>query len=106
MTIDQINDGEYKLPDMAGGKFFVNLHRKSCSCRFWDVEMIPCPHAMVASHKEDMMSEDMITEKYYQGLKAYIHSLLWFSHNHVCYHPGQNARQGGPRSRGSNQESR
>ncbi|CAN8307540.1 unnamed protein product [Cochlearia groenlandica] len=67
MEIYIINDGEYELHNRSGGKFFVNLLGKSCSCMFWDKEMIPCPYAMAVGNRENLITESFICEKYYRG---------------------------------------
>lgn len=40
--------------------FVVDLAKKSCGCRVWDVSGIPCVHALAAIHKNNWKKEYFI----------------------------------------------
>ena len=45
-------------------RHMVNLTRKCCSCRVWDLTGIPCKHGVVAIYKNLEMPEDYVHSCY------------------------------------------
>ena len=56
-------DNEYK-------RHVVNLTRKCCSCKVWDLTRIPCKHGVVAIYNNLEMLEDYVHACYRKG--AYV----------------------------------
>ncbi|CAH9128552.1 unnamed protein product, partial [Cuscuta epithymum] len=45
-------------------QFQVQLQRKSCSCRAWDLSGIPCPHAVCAIFDKGDEPDDYVDDCY------------------------------------------
>ncbi|XP_060190798.1 uncharacterized protein LOC132620107 [Lycium barbarum] len=46
----------------SGGCFIVNLDNKTCSCRMFQIDEIPCPHAWAVIKKKNLMADDYCSE--------------------------------------------
>ncbi|XP_060170487.1 uncharacterized protein LOC132601425 [Lycium barbarum] len=46
----------------AGRRFIVNLDNKTCSCRMFQIDEIPCPHAWAVIKKKNLMADDYCSE--------------------------------------------
>ncbi|XP_010541825.1 PREDICTED: uncharacterized protein LOC104815207 [Tarenaya hassleriana] len=42
---------EFEVRDEKGRKHFVSIEDRTCSCRVFDIDKIPCSHAIAALHK-------------------------------------------------------
>ena len=40
--------------------YVVNLQKKTCGCRKWDMTAVPCHHAVSAIHKAKLQPEDFV----------------------------------------------
>ena len=56
-----------------GGQFFVDLANKSCSCRAWDLNGIPCAHVVVVIYHQRHDPLDYVNAFYKKDtiIKAY-----------------------------------
>ncbi|XP_019184504.1 PREDICTED: uncharacterized protein LOC109179472 [Ipomoea nil] len=68
------NDDNYQVEDISG--FFktykVNLNQRCCSCRRWDLNGIPCSHAIAAIRTKGEVPEDYVHHCY--TVEAYMRS--------------------------------
>ncbi|XP_060178208.1 uncharacterized protein LOC132608147 [Lycium barbarum] len=46
----------------AGRRFIVNLDNKTCSCRMFQIDEIPCLHAWAVIKKKNLMADDYCSE--------------------------------------------
>ena len=44
--------------------FFVNLEKKTCACRRWDLSSIPCYHAIACIYFAKRVPENYISDAY------------------------------------------
>ncbi|XP_078436600.1 uncharacterized protein LOC144707369 [Wolffia australiana] len=53
-TLRHAGKYQFEVTDL-GSRFVVDLLRRTCSCRYWEIRGIPCPHAITCIHwiKED-----------------------------------------------------
>ena len=47
-----------------GGPYIVDMQKKSCTCRRWDLTGLPCPHALVSIHENSDKVEDYVNVYY------------------------------------------
>lgn len=61
--VQVLNDTQYQV---NGGKFagVVDLARKTCSCRVFDVDHMPCVHAIAAIQRMKLNITDFVSEYY------------------------------------------
>ncbi|XP_060217333.1 protein FAR1-RELATED SEQUENCE 2-like [Lycium barbarum] len=57
MTAEPSTEYLYTVYD-AGRHFIVNLDNKTCSCRMFQIDEIPCPHAWAAIKKKNLIADD------------------------------------------------
>ncbi|XP_060216741.1 uncharacterized protein LOC132644179 [Lycium barbarum] len=46
----------------AGRSFIVNLENKTCSCRMFQIDEIPCPRAWAVTKKKNLTADDYCSE--------------------------------------------
>ncbi|XP_010521435.1 PREDICTED: uncharacterized protein LOC104800336 [Tarenaya hassleriana] len=51
VTMLNSNTEEFEVRDENGRKHLVSIAHRTCSCRVFDIDKIPCSHAMAAVHK-------------------------------------------------------
>ena len=63
----------YEIRCMYGEQFVVNLRKRTCSCRRWDLNGIPCSHAISAINRLGEKPESFVDQCYSREayLKAY-----------------------------------
>ncbi|XP_060217303.1 uncharacterized protein LOC132644715 [Lycium barbarum] len=61
MTAEPSTEYLYTVYD-AGRRFIVNLDNKTCSCRMFQIDEIPCPHAWAVIKKKNLMVDDYCFE--------------------------------------------
>ncbi|XP_022155934.1 uncharacterized protein LOC111022933 [Momordica charantia] len=73
LMVDHINNVEFQVIHKAEN-FLVNLGSKSCTCRVWDLEEIPCAHALAVICWTDLNPYSYVSE-------YYLSSRLLFTYN-------------------------
>ncbi|KAL0429259.1 UNVERIFIED_CONTAM: hypothetical protein Sradi_0551900 [Sesamum radiatum] len=58
------NDRHYQISCYDGGQFSVDLDKRSCTCRLWQLSGVPCKHACSAIFNQGLMPEDMVHAYY------------------------------------------
>ncbi|XP_060170458.1 uncharacterized protein LOC132601381 [Lycium barbarum] len=46
----------------GGRRFILNLNRKTCSCRMFQLDEIPCPHAWAVIKKKNLVADDYCSD--------------------------------------------
>ena len=46
--------------ECRGKHYMVNLQKKSCACRRWDMSGIPCNHAIACLRHDNILPEEMV----------------------------------------------
>ena len=64
--VDPISNEEYKVVD-GDDYFVVNLVSKSCNCRVWDLEEIPCAHACAVIHGLNLDIYAFVSDYYFSS---------------------------------------
>ncbi|XP_075112334.1 uncharacterized protein LOC107818749 [Nicotiana tabacum] len=76
MRVDFMFNGDtgFELKD-GPCKFIVDLRTGYCSCRFWELKGIPCPHVITAMHFKRLDPSEHIVHWYRKEtyMKAYSH---------------------------------
>ncbi|KAL0319674.1 UNVERIFIED_CONTAM: hypothetical protein Sradi_5228900, partial [Sesamum radiatum] len=60
----KVNDRHYQISCYDGAQFFVDLERRTCTCRHWQLSGIPCKHACNAIFNQNLKPEDMVHAYY------------------------------------------
>ncbi len=50
--------------EYTGHRFTVNLKERTCSCRYWQLSGLPCPHAITCIYCETNCIDDYISRSY------------------------------------------
>ncbi|KAL0377894.1 UNVERIFIED_CONTAM: hypothetical protein Sradi_3094900 [Sesamum radiatum] len=58
------NDRHYQISCYDGSQYSVDLERRTCTCRIWQLSGIPCKHACSAIFHQNLMPEDMVHPYY------------------------------------------
>ncbi|KAL0430836.1 UNVERIFIED_CONTAM: hypothetical protein Sradi_0709600 [Sesamum radiatum] len=58
------NDRHYQISCYDGAQFSVDLDRRTCTCRHWQLSGIPCKHACSAIVNQNLKPEDMVHAYY------------------------------------------
>ncbi|KAL0398119.1 UNVERIFIED_CONTAM: hypothetical protein Sradi_2155200 [Sesamum radiatum] len=58
------NDRHYQISCYDGSQFSVDLEKRTCTCRIWQLTGIPCKHACSAIFNQNLMPEDMVHPYY------------------------------------------
>ncbi|XP_024195645.2 uncharacterized protein LOC112198766 [Rosa chinensis] len=100
---------QIEVESIGGSKYVVDLERRTCACRRWDITGIPCKHAISAinfmRHKpEDYVDACYLTNTY---MAIYSHTVkpvngmdLWIPSDELAILPPQYNRQPGrPRTK-------
>ncbi|KAL2235316.1 UNVERIFIED_CONTAM: hypothetical protein Sindi_1263800, partial [Sesamum indicum] len=58
------NDRHYQISCYDGSQFSVDLERRTCTCRLWQLSGIPCKHACSAIFNQNLQPEDMVHPYY------------------------------------------
>ncbi|KAL2235253.1 UNVERIFIED_CONTAM: hypothetical protein Sindi_1257500 [Sesamum indicum] len=53
------NDRYYQISCYDGSQFSVDLERRTCTCRLWQLSGIPCKHACSAIFNQNLQPEEM-----------------------------------------------
>ncbi|XP_060210218.1 uncharacterized protein LOC132637089 [Lycium barbarum] len=61
MTVEPSTEFVYTVHD-AGRRFILNLNSKTCSCRMFQLDEIPCPHAWAVIKKKNLVAEDYCSD--------------------------------------------
>ena len=71
-------DENYQVISASGGAFTVERARRSCSCNKWNLNGIPCPHAVACISHKDEEPEDWVSEWYKKEmyLKTYAYQIF------------------------------
>ncbi|KAL0296061.1 UNVERIFIED_CONTAM: hypothetical protein Sradi_6658200 [Sesamum radiatum] len=71
-------EGEYEVND-ANVHYIVNLRKRTCNCKFWDIVGIPCRHAAlgIAHRREELENYTDVRFSKQKYMRAYGH----------CIHP-------------------
>nr|GLL44800.1 uncharacterized protein LOC109172155 [Ipomoea trifida] len=77
-TAYKVVDGIYQVDDDNFKPFKVDLSKRECSCRRWDLTGIPCSHAIAAIRKKGDLPELYVHQCYSveQYLRAYGPAIL------------------------------
>ncbi|XP_060190869.1 uncharacterized protein LOC132620194 [Lycium barbarum] len=72
MTVEPSTEFVYTVHD-RGRRFILNLNCKTCSCRMFQPDEIPCPHAWAVIKKENLVANDYCSDlfKSETALKTY-----------------------------------
>ncbi|XP_050936236.1 uncharacterized protein LOC127144368 [Cucumis melo] len=60
-TVNAINDVEFQVID-GRKQFIVRLDCKSCTCRVWDLDEIPCAHALAVLRGRNMNTYSFVSK--------------------------------------------
>ncbi|WOH12434.1 hypothetical protein DCAR_0831938 [Daucus carota subsp. sativus] len=68
---------ECEVRDIDGGQWVVDIAKKTCSCRRWDLSGIPCSHGCQSLFAMNLNPEEMVHECYSKVvyMKAYANML-------------------------------
>ncbi|KAL0435074.1 UNVERIFIED_CONTAM: hypothetical protein Sradi_0215300 [Sesamum radiatum] len=58
------NDRHYQISCYDGSQFSVDLERRTCTCRLWQLSGIPCKHACSAIFNQNLQPEEMVHPYY------------------------------------------
>ncbi|XP_060182437.1 uncharacterized protein LOC132612117 [Lycium barbarum] len=61
MTVEPSTEFVYTVHD-GGRRFILNLNSKTCSCRMFQLDEIPCPHAWAVIKKKNLVAEDYCSD--------------------------------------------
>ncbi|XP_060188575.1 uncharacterized protein LOC132617559 isoform X4 [Lycium barbarum] len=61
MTVEPSTEYVYTVHD-GGRRFVVCLKNKTCSCRMFQIDEIPCPHAWAVLKKKNLKADDYCSE--------------------------------------------
>ncbi|XP_059288771.1 uncharacterized protein LOC132042170 [Lycium ferocissimum] len=61
MTVEPSTEYVYTVHD-GGRRFIVCLKNKTCSCRMFQIDEIPCPHAWAVLKKKNLKADDYCSE--------------------------------------------
>ncbi|XP_024004129.1 uncharacterized protein LOC112081588 [Eutrema salsugineum] len=67
MKVIVVNQNEFEVYDSSGVRFEVNLQSKICSCREFQMLLIPCCHTMAASSYGQIDNNTLVGEVYTTG---------------------------------------
>ncbi|KAL6138534.1 hypothetical protein ACLB2K_063815 [Fragaria x ananassa] len=93
-----------EVESIGGSKYVVDIQRRTCACRRWNLTGIPCKHAVSAIHfmrekPEDYMDSCYLKKTY---IATYSHTIqpvngmdLWMPSNELAILPPQYTRQPG-----------
>ncbi|CAL9233849.1 unnamed protein product, partial [Arabidopsis halleri] len=76
LDVSQVDQFEFEVKDKHN-KFVVHLRNKNCTCCVFDIDKIPCIHAIAAS-KRTNMDENKLADDFYltdTWAKAYAKSI-------------------------------
>jgi hypothetical protein len=59
----------FKVQERDDRKYIVNLQKRECSCRYWQLSGLPCCHAISSIYKASFKIEDYIAPCY--SIEAY-----------------------------------
>ncbi|KAL2241598.1 UNVERIFIED_CONTAM: hypothetical protein Sindi_0801000 [Sesamum indicum] len=62
--IIKANDRYYQISCYDGSQFSVDLERRTCTCRLWQLSGIPCKHACSAIFNQNLQPEEMVHPYY------------------------------------------
>ncbi|KAH7844045.1 hypothetical protein Vadar_023666 [Vaccinium darrowii] len=70
-------EGEFEARHIHWGQYSVNLQKRSCSCRRWELTGIPCEHGALVIAMEGRQPEDYVSDWYSKKtfLTSYKHIL-------------------------------
>ncbi|KAL2253102.1 UNVERIFIED_CONTAM: hypothetical protein Sindi_0104900 [Sesamum indicum] len=58
------NDRYYQISCYDGSQFSMDLERRTCTCRLWQLSGIPCKHACSAIFNQNLQPEEMVHSYY------------------------------------------
>ncbi|XP_059298071.1 uncharacterized protein LOC132050718 [Lycium ferocissimum] len=61
MTVEPSTEFVYTVHD-GGRRFILDLSSKTCSCRMFQLDEIPCPHAWAVIKKKNLVAEDYCSD--------------------------------------------
>ena len=61
LQVNAINDVEFQVID-GRKQFIVRLDCKSCTCRVWDLDEIPCAHALAVLRGRNMNTYSFVSK--------------------------------------------
>ncbi|XP_060169346.1 uncharacterized protein LOC132600295 [Lycium barbarum] len=61
MMVEPSTEFVYTVHD-GGRRFILNLNSKTCSCRMFQLDEIPCPHAWAVIKKKNLVAEDYCSD--------------------------------------------
>ncbi|XP_060211700.1 uncharacterized protein LOC132639255 [Lycium barbarum] len=61
VNVEPSTEFVYTVHD-GGRRFILNLNSKTCSCRMFQLDEIPCPHAWAVIKKKNMVAEDYCSD--------------------------------------------
>ncbi|VVA94098.1 unnamed protein product [Arabis nemorensis] len=64
MTVQAANNDEFQVQTRKGEIFIVDLERKTCSCREFQLMLIPCSHALAVAADVDVSTEKLVRDVY------------------------------------------
>ncbi|TYJ96591.1 uncharacterized protein E5676_scaffold1278G00090 [Cucumis melo var. makuwa] len=62
--VNPVSEVEFQVVD-GGKNFLVKLNCNSCSCLFWDLEEIPCAHALIVIRSLNLNPYAFVSQYYY-----------------------------------------
>ena len=97
MTLFSSITGEYGVQLTNNRSLVVNLSRRTCSCRWWQLRGLPCAHAMAITEREKLGVYDYVSDCYKVSAQALvymnaIHPLETHDSAHVDQRTGQVVR--------------
>jgi len=73
MTLFSSTTGEYGLQLTNNRRLVVNLSRRTCSCRWWQLRRLPCAHAMAVIEREKLRVYDYVSDCYKVSAQAIVY---------------------------------
>jgi hypothetical protein len=67
----------FEVQEREDRKYIVNLQKRECSCRYWQLSGLPCCHVISCIYKASQKLDDFITPCYSKEayMKTYQHVL-------------------------------
>ena len=99
-----VRENMFEVTCPTGKQFVVDLRRKLCGCRQWEMTDIPCPHVVCAilydfGHPEDYIDECYIVERFKKVYASIIYPMpsdeQWMKTQHNHLEPSRSGMQPG-----------
>ena len=73
ITLFSSTNGEYGLQLTNKRRLVVNLTRRTCSCRWWQLRALPCGHAMAVIEREQLSVYNYVGDCYKRSAQGIVY---------------------------------